>query len=195
MSPESILQSDIGRRTTCNESSVSLMIQIVTPKRYEFLAVLLVIFVGWKLLFSNTEIMISNFDPTLFICGIGVFLFPIYALLWNLIGKEIITVTKNDLVIKQDVLGMGFQQTYRLPQVRNLRGALADPAPFTLEKNMQDWGFAGGSVAFDYNGKTCRFGLLLPMEDADRLAERINKFLIDSSVNSLPPSHQHSSIL
>ena len=48
---------------------------------------------------------------------------------------------------------------------------------FTLETNMQGWGFAGGSIAFDYEGNICRFGLLLPKEDADLVILKINHYL------------------
>ena len=112
--------------------------------------------------------------------GVLIVLFPLYVLLWNLVGKEIITIDRDKIIVKQTIFGRGFRQTYQLSQVSNLRRYLTDPALFTLERNLQDWGFAGESIAFDYSGKVCRFGLLLPKEDADVLVAKINQYLATS---------------
>ncbi len=175
MLSESISQLCIGRRITCLESSESLMIKISMLKRIDFITLLLTLFGLWGfILYSQLRIGI---DLGFAYCWGGVILLPLYALLWNVIGKEIITITSNKIMIKQTILGVGFRQTYQLSQVNNLRGSLPKPAKFTFERNLQSWGLASGSVAFDYKGNICRFGLLLSKEDADVLVAKINQYL------------------
>jgi hypothetical protein len=112
--------------------------------------------------------------------GILMALFPLYVLLWNLVGREIITVDNSEIVIRKTVLGIGIPQTYQLSLVHNLRVSLANPTLFTWEHNMQEWGLAGGSVAFDYQGKVYRFGILLRKQHADILVTKIIQYLSSS---------------
>ena len=178
MSLDSISRSRIGWRVTCLESSENLTINILTPKGPS-LAFSLLFLGGWGFIFFGQ--LQFGFDPNFACVGILIVLFPLYVLLWSLVGKEIITISRNEIIVRQTIFGIGFRQTYQLSQVSNLRRYLTDPALFTLERNLQDWGFAGGSIAFDYSGKVCRFGLLLPKEDADVLVAKINQYLATSA--------------
>ncbi|HCK66996.1 MAG TPA: hypothetical protein DHW49_12090 [Anaerolineae bacterium] len=189
MTSDAISKSRISWRVTCFESSENLAIHIFTPKRIDFFTVLLIILGGWIFIFSGgaSVQLKGSFDPSFLCVGIAIIFFPLYAILWNLVGKEVIIINKEKIVVKQVVFGIGFKQTYQLSLVSNLRGSLIDPAPFTLEKNMHDWGFAGGSVAFNYKGRDCRFGLLLSKENADVLAAKINQYLV-ASANSFSSS-------
>ena len=165
------------------------MIKIHTPKRILFFAVLFVIFGGWIFIFSGVfpgQLKVS-FDLNFLCVGVAIIFFPLYAILWNLVGKEIIIINKEKIVVKQVIFGVGFRQTYQLSLVSNLRASLTDPAMFTLEQSMQRWGFAGGSVAFDYKERICRFGLLLSKDNADVLVAKINQYLA-TSANSFPTS-------
>jgi hypothetical protein len=178
-------QSRIGRRIICLESSESLMIEISAPKRIDFLTILLTLFGLWGfILYTQLRIGI---DFGFAVCWVGIILFPLLAWMWGAIGREIITINNSKIMIKQTIFGVGFRQTYQLAQVNNLRRSLTDPDMFTFEKNMQGWGFAGGSIAFDYQGRVCRFGLILSKEDADVLATKINQYLA-TSANSLSSS-------
>jgi len=184
MSLESISQSRIGWRIICLESSKDLTIKIFTPKRIDFLTFILIFLGGWGFIFFGQ--LQFGFNPNFSCIGIVIVLFPLYAMLWNIVGKEIITINKEKIVIRQTIFGSGFSQTYQLSQVSNIRRSLTEPALFTLENNMQYWGFAGGSVAFDYKGRICRFGLLLSKENADVLVAQINRYLnLIASANSL----------
>ncbi len=179
MSFELISQSRIGWRVTCLESSDSLAIIILTPKRMDFLTLLLIGLGGWGFIFFGQ--MQFGFNPGFTFVCILIVLFPLYALLWNIVGKEIVTINSHNLTIQQAIFEMGFRQTYQISQVSNFRRSLTNPALFTLERNLQDWGLAGGSIAFDYSGRVCRFGLLLSKEDADVLVTKINQYLATSA--------------
>jgi len=179
MSSRSVSLSNIGWRVTFLESSEGLLIKILTPKRLTTITTLLVILVGCGFVIIASSKSTVNLN--LICLGIGIILFPLCALLWNIVGKELVTISKNKIVVKQAVFGIGFKQTYQLSLVSNLRASLTNPAMFTLENNLHEWGFAGGSVAFDYNGRICRFGLLISKEDADALVTKINQYLLISS--------------
>lgn len=179
MSFDSISQSRIGWRVTCLESPENLTINILTPKGLPSLAFSLLFLGGWGFIFFGQ--LQFGVDPNFACVGVVIALFPLYVLLWSLMGKEIITINREKIVVRQTIFGIGFRQTYQLLQVNNLRRSLTDPALFTLERNLQDWGFAGGSVAFDYTGRVCRFGLLLTKEDADTLVAKISQYLAISA--------------
>ena len=153
MSLESISQSRIGWRVSCLGSSENLL--------------------GF-IFFGQLQF---GFDPGFtFVCMLMV-LFPLYTLLWNIVGKEIITINRYNITIKRAIFGIGLSQTYQLSQVHNLRRSLTTPRLFTMEHNLQQWGFAGGSIAFDYKRNTYRFGLLLSEKDADVLVMRISQYM------------------
>ena len=181
MSSESISTSRISWRVTCLESSEHLLIKILTPKQITTLTILLALLtVWWFFFFGQGEF---GFSLNLLCAAIVTVLFPLYTFLWNLVGKEIIEINKDKLVVRQSIFGVGFRQTYQLSLISNLRASLANPAMFTLENNLQEWGFAGGSVAFDYKGSICRFGLLLWKQEAELLVTKINQYLARPTQN------------
>ncbi len=161
------------------------MIRIFTPKRLDLLTFILIFLGGWGFIFFGQ--LQFGFDPNFSCVGVAIVLFPLWVLLWNIVGKEVITINKEKIVVRQTIFGAGFRQTYQLSQVSDLRRSLTDPALFTLENNMQGWGFAGGSIAFDYKGRVCRFGLLLSKEHADVLVAKINQYFAPTA-NSISTS-------
>lgn len=172
---ESVSQSRIGWRVTCLESSENLTTNILAPKQPELLTRILIFLGGWGFIFLGQ--MQFGFDLGFSCMGAAIALLPVYALCWNVLGKEIIDINRNEIVVRQTIFGVGLRQTYQLSQVRNLRRSLTEPALFTWERSMQFWGFTGGSIAFDYQGRVCRFGLLLSKEDADVLVTKITQYL------------------
>ena len=180
MSTESISMSRVGWRVKCLESPEVLLIKILTPKQLTTLVILLALLTIWGFIFFSQ----SSFNLNLLCAVILIFLFPLYVFLWNLVGKEIIEINNEKIVVRQTIFGVGLRQTYQLALVSNFRVSLANPALFTLENNLQEWGFAGGSIAFDYQGRICRFGLLLWKEEAGALVTKINQYLASPAQNS-----------
>ncbi|MDZ7291905.1 MAG: hypothetical protein ONB44_09660 [candidate division KSB1 bacterium] len=76
------------------------------------------------------------------------------ALLWQLAGKEIITVTSSTITVRHQVLGLGTSKEYHAQHIKNLRLSPAAHDP-------QDWWFAAtnfsafedGRICFDYGTK------------------------------------------
>ena len=175
MLPKSNSQSHIGWRITCFKYPDHLAIKIRTPANNYLVAILPIILIGWGYVTFGMLVLDFNLNIACFsICGM---LFPLCAFLWGIAGREIVTITSDKLVVKQDVFGLGFRQTYLFSQIRNLRSSVTNPAMFSLEYNLQESGIAGGTVAFDYSGKLIRFGLQLQKKDADELVARIKQYI------------------
>jgi hypothetical protein len=90
--------------------------------------------------------------------------------LWNVAGREIVSLTPASLAIRRDILGFGSSKEYDLPSVRNLRIELTPEKP---ENRISVWGapMFGGAIAFDYGAKTFRFGAGVDEAEASHLIE------------------------
>jgi hypothetical protein len=102
-------------------------------------------------------------------------LLAIYAWLWQVIGREIVTVQGRTLAVRRDVGGFGFDRVYDLSQMRNLR---VEPAPFNpldFSSALQLWGIGGGVIAFDHEARTSRFGAGLDEGEATQAVAALQK--------------------
>ncbi|MCP9462762.1 MAG: hypothetical protein NNA24_12040 [Nitrospira sp.] len=99
----------------------------------------------------------------------------LYAWLWQVMGKEIVTVQSGSLTLRRDVGGFGFDKVYGLDQVHELRAEPALFDPMDLSMALQLWGIGGGAIAFDYEGKTRRFGIGLDETEAKQAVTAIKK--------------------
>ncbi len=101
--------------------------------------------------------------------------FAIYALLWQVLGKEIVTVHGQTFTTRRETGGFGFDKQYRLPQMTNLRSEPARFNPIDFSSSLQLWGIGGGVIAFEYEAKTYRFGAGLDEGEAKQVVLAIKK--------------------
>lgn len=99
----------------------------------------------------------------------------IYAWLWQLIGKEIVTVHGQTFITRRDIGGLGFDKEYSLVQMRDLRMRFVAASPLELSSSFQLWGIGGGVIAFDYGGRTIRFGAGLDDAEARQVVAAITQ--------------------
>lgn len=99
--------------------------------------------------------------------------FTIYAWLWNVVGKEIITVDGTLLSLKHDLLGRGRVKQFELAHVRYLRPSPLAFHPWDFRSGVQVWGLGGGTIAFDYGARTYRFGSSIDEAEARQIAKMI----------------------
>lgn len=175
MIPESKSYIHIGKRITCFEFPDRLVVKINVPVNTYMVAGLPIFLLGWG--YISFGFLMAGFNLNFVCVSIIVFLLLLYAFLWGIAGREIVTITADKIMVKQDLFGLGFRQTYLLSQIRNLRSSVTNPAMFSLEYNLQEWGIAGGTLAFDYSGKLIRFGLQLEKKAADELVARIKQYI------------------
>jgi len=99
--------------------------------------------------------------------------FAAYTWLWMLVGKERILMGASTLCVKRDILGLGRTRTYELFRIRNLRVAAQADVPRVPRVAFRPWGAMGGLIAFDYEGKTIRFGGAIEAAEARMIVERL----------------------
>ncbi len=88
----------------------------------------------------------------------------IYAWLWQVMGKEIVTVQGQTFTTRRDIGGFGFDKEYNLLQISNL-----------LSSALQLWGIGGGVIAFDYGARTYQLGAGLDETEANQAVTAIKK--------------------
>lgn len=103
--------------------------------------------------------------------------FALYAWLWQLAGREVVTVGASSLVLRRALLGPGRPRRYDLAKLENLRVAPPAREAWRFPASLAFWGLAGGAVAFDRGGRTHRFGLGLDEAEAADLVRRLRERL------------------
>ncbi len=100
-------------------------------------------------------------------------LFAIYAWLWNVAGRQVVTVGVDGIRIENAVPMWRRGKEYRLADVRSLRVAPEQLTMWTFREGMRFWGIGGGLLAFDYGAKTVRFGAGLDEAEAKMILAAI----------------------
>ena len=104
--------------------------------------------------------------------------FAAYSWIWMLVGKEHLLLGTSALRVKRDILGLGRTRSYELFKIRNLRvtdqhAANRPVVPRDRRGSLGPWGPGGGSIAFDYEGKTVKFGGSIDAAEARMIVERM----------------------
>lgn len=108
--------------------------------------------------------------------------FAIYAWLWQVMGKEIVTVQGQSFKTRRDIGGFGFDMEYNLVQMRDLHVRQPGFSPIDLSSSLQLWGIGGGVIVFDYGARTVRFGAGLDEAEAKQIVTAIKqRYRIPSS--------------
>lgn len=106
-------------------------------------------------------------------------LFAIGTVLWQLAGREVVTVNTAALVHRVEVFGLGLSRSYSASEVKNLRATEYSTSPFN---NQRAWlpplyGSGFGPVAFDYGARTIRMAPSLEEAEAKLLVESLSSRL------------------
>ncbi len=101
----------------------------------------------------------------------------ILILLWSLVGREVVSVERGLLIVRQELLGFGRKREYDLAQVRDVR----------TRGSQKTWGRQGiaapgfgpkeGTIVFDYGAATFGFGLGLEEGEAKVILEQLQPYL------------------
>jgi hypothetical protein len=99
--------------------------------------------------------------------------FALFALLWNLAGREILRFGSGVFAYRRAIGALGYTKRYELSQVRDLR---AVPAPAWGSRNgANTWGLTGGQIAFDYGSSTVNVGNGVDEAEAKDLVEQVKR--------------------
>lgn len=99
----------------------------------------------------------------------------IYAWLWQVLGKEIVTVDGPTFKTRRDIRGFGFDRVYEFSRIRDLRVGQVKFNPLEFSSSLQLWGVGGGMIAFEYGARTYRFGAGLDEVEAKQAVTAIKK--------------------
>lgn len=99
----------------------------------------------------------------------------LYACLWQLMGKEILTARGPTFRIRRDIGGFGLDKEYNLSQMQDLRIASSGVNSLELSSSFQLWGVSGGVIAFDHGKRTYRFGAGLDEAEAKQIVTAIKQ--------------------
>ena len=169
-------------RVTVTDSPGGLGL-LIPPKRNWFIS----LFMGfWLCMWAVGEIMI----PILFFKGeipgiTEIFILAwlgawtigggvaIYLWIWNLMGRQIITMHGQTLTTRRDIGGYGFDKEYDLTQIRDLRVSAMGRSAWDYSGILEFLGLGGGLVAFDYGAKTYRLGAGLDEAEAKFVVRKV----------------------
>jgi hypothetical protein len=101
--------------------------------------------------------------------------FAIYAWLWQMMGKEILTVQGHSFTTRRNIGEFGFDKEYDLVQMRDVRVGHLGANPFDLSSSLQLWGVSGGAIAFEHGARTYRFGAGLDEAEAKQIVTAIKQ--------------------
>lgn len=82
----------------------------------------------------------------------------IYALVWQIKGREKVTVNGEGLIIRYEIGHWGRSKTYLKKHLLNLRVSPESLTCNNMRSGLRFWGIGGGVIAFDYGAKTIRLG-------------------------------------
>jgi hypothetical protein len=99
----------------------------------------------------------------------------LYAWLWQVIGKETVTMRGTTLSTRREIRGFGFGKDYDLMQINDLRLGQDKFDPMDITSALQLWGIGGGVIAFESGGKTRRFGTGLDEAEAKQVLESLKR--------------------
>lgn len=98
----------------------------------------------------------------------------VLAFLWNVIGREVLTLDGETLTLRLTVGRLGWNRTFRRAKIHDLRAAPRLPfGPFNaftgFSGNVKAYGVANGCIAFEHQYATHRFGAGIDEEEAKHL--------------------------
>jgi len=101
--------------------------------------------------------------------------FALGAVLWQLAGREVVSVSPATLLHRVEAFGLGWSRSYKASEVKNFRATEYSTNPFT---NQAAWfppltGSGFGPVAFDYGARTLRLGAALEEAEAKLLVQKL----------------------
>jgi hypothetical protein len=90
-------------------------------------------------------------------------------------GREVITISSPTMTVVWQVWRLHRQRAYELSEMSRLRFAPPVSDYGNMQQGMSALGFFGGSVAFQYQGRTERFGRGLEEDESNQLIANIRQ--------------------
>jgi hypothetical protein len=101
----------------------------------------------------------------------------VYSWLWTAVGKEIVTVREGALNIKRHILGYGWTRSFSIGSIANLHASGFFPSNSYWGNYLVQLKLAGGTVSFDVQGQTKKFGIQLTESEAQEVVQELRPHL------------------
>jgi len=143
------------------------------------LAVLSVWLVGWLVawLAAVSELSANRVPNSFLLIWLSIWTagggFALFAVLWALVGREVITAAPSSLVLERRIGSLGRARRYDTTRIRDLRVSAQPYRPFDRRSGLWFWGISGGWIAFDYGASTIRFAAGLEEAEAKQVVGRL----------------------
>ena len=92
-------------------------------------------------------------------------------------GQEVVSVQQGVLGVERRIGSLGITNTYPLHECTGLRASGWFGSPFSSSASLRPWGLSGGTIAFECNGKTVRFGLGLEEAEARSVVSELARYV------------------
>jgi hypothetical protein len=110
---------------------------------------------------------------TVLIVWLGFWLYfeykTIKAYTWRRNGKEVLSITKEQLVYKRAIRNKGKEEIFDCKSIKNFKLIDADDAGFWDVINNSYWTISGETISFNYGELTKKIGLQVDTKDAKEL--------------------------
>lgn len=176
---------EVGKgRATINQLSQGMEVIIPAKRNYFIIIFLSCWLVGWSIgeVSAIKQIITSeHFEEELFLfvwvtmwtMGGG---FALIALLWNLRGKEKVSIDDFELRHVRDFVLFKRSKEYDLVHIEDLRSQPnVTSQMFGMNSGIDFWGFTGGNIVFDYGKSTHKFGGGLDEAEAKHIISEIKQ--------------------
>lgn len=182
-----VTRVEVGKSRSQIENTISgLNITIPAKKNYVLIIFLVFWLFGWvfgEITVLSNILNTENEAPKPFMFAwFGMWgmwtvggVFAVYALFWNIKGKEIINISNGELQYIHELLTFKRSKKYDLSIVTNLRVKELGQSIFGTRNGLEFWGVSGGSIAFDYGRNTHDFGAQLDDSEAEYVIHEIKK--------------------
>ena len=131
-------------------------------------------------------------EKSLYVIASIILLIDARVFLWNIIGKEVITIEDGLLTIDRFWILFFTPKSYELKSIKNLRADFDDDS-YEQNRWVTRFGMSagrlsmqvklGGTFLFDYNGLTIKFGDSVDKDNADLILQQLKETKIISSSN------------
>ena len=155
---------------------------LIYPRKDKYVEVFLTVWVGFWLIGESTALyrilFYENIHDLIFMLNWVLIwtlagLYSGLVLLWKRKGRETVRIFRDQLNLSRCINNWCKESTFSLEKVLNLRTNPDDLGP-SKGWPLEQFGLVGGVLAFEYEGKTFRFGAHLAQAEASKVLDLIN---------------------
>lgn len=166
-------------RARISDTPAGRVVEIPAKKDAFVLRVLCVWLVGWFVgwLAAASQLFADRPPSGFLLIWLSIWTaagaFALFAVLWGLAGREVLTAAPGSLVLERRIGSLGRARRYDTSLIRDLRVSAWPYRPFDLRSGLWFWGISGGWIAFDYGARTVRLAAGLEESEAKQVVSRL----------------------